>query len=174
MPRATLTRPAPTEYAAHYATYIQHVPEGDIVDTLEHQLGDTLALLAGLSAEQAAHRYAPGKWSIKQVVGHISDAERVFAYRAMRFARNDTTPLPPFDENEYVRNATFDDRALPDLAAEFEAVRRASVCLFRGLDDEALMRRGTASGHEVTPRALANIIAGHERHHTIILRERYL
>lgn len=174
MPHATAIRPQDNEYASHYARYIQHVPDGDIVEMLEHQIADTLALLGGVSAERADHRYAPDKWSIKEVVGHVSDAERVFAYRALRFARNDQTPLPPFDENEFVRNAGFDRRTLPDLAAELEAVRRASVCLFRSLSDEELVRRGVASGHEITPRALAFIIAGHERHHAKLLRERYL
>src|SRR4029077_5181557 len=120
------------------------------------------------------HRYAPGKWSIKEVIGHVSDAERVFSHRALRFARGDRTRLPGFDEKAYTPAGRFDARPLPDLAAELDAVRHATIALFAGLDSEALARRGPANNKEVSVRALAYIIAGHERHHVGILRERYL
>ena len=170
----TLARPEPTEYAPHYGVYISQVPEGDILDLLEHQLADTLALLSGMSEERSRYRYAPGKWSIREVVGHVADSERVLTYRALRFARGDRTPLPSFDENAYVANANFDERPLADLVAELEAVRRATVAFFRGLPTEAFERRGTASGYENSVRGLLYAIAGHERHHARILRERYL
>ena len=167
-------RPAEGESAPYYRTYIDAVPAGDIVRTLQDQIAETSALLAGISEAKAEHRYAPGKWSIKEVVGHLADAERVFAYRALRFARGDATPLASFDENAWVPAAGLDARTLADLAAEFQAVRGASVSLFGSLDDAAAMRRGTASGKEVVVRALAWISAGHERHHARVLRERYL
>jgi len=174
MTAATIPRPDASEYAPYYGTYVSKVPQGDLLLTLERQRQETQALLAGLSDAQALHRYAPGKWSIKEVIGHLSDAERVFSYRALRFAREDRAPLAAFDENAYVPAGRFDARALSDLAAEFDAVRRATITLFRGMDPGAFARRGTASDHEVSVRALAYIIAGHERHHVMILRERYL
>jgi len=119
------------------------------------------------------HRYAPGKWSVKEVVGHVTDAERVFGYRALRIARADTTPMPGFDENAWVPAANFDRRSMPELVAGYQAVRAATVALFSSFDEEALTRRGTANDQEVSVRALAHIMAGHELHHMTILRERY-
>ena len=174
MAQSTIDRPAATEYAPYYERYISRVPDGDLIELLERQLEDTLALLRAVPEERADARYAPGKWSIKEVVGHLSDTERVFAYRALRFARNDPTPLPGFDQDEYVRHGGFDARTLADLAAEFSAVRRATMDVFRYLDRDALSRRGVANGAEVSVRALAYIIAGHERHHGEVLRTRYL
>ena len=170
----TIPHPDSTEYAPHYGTYVSKVPEGDVLHILESQRTETQSMLRGLSDAQALHRYAPGKWSIKEVIGHVSDAERVFAYRALRFARNDQTPLASFEQETFTPAGKFDARSLRDLAAELDAVRGATLALFRGLDGEALVRRGTASGNEVSVRALAYIIAGHERHHVGILRERYL
>jgi hypothetical protein len=167
-------RPAPTEYAAFYAGYIAAVPEGDLLDTLERQLADTTAALASLPESRGSFAYAPGKWSIKQVVGHVADAERVFAYRALRFARGDATPLAAFDENVWAPHAGTERRTLADLLDELRAVRAATLALFRHLPAEAPLRTGTASDREVSVRALAWIITGHERHHLRILRERYL
>jgi DinB family protein len=166
-------RPGATEYAPYYGRYIDKVPEGDLLRTLESQARETQSLLSGLSEAKALHRYAPGKWSIKEVVGHVTDAERVFSYRALRFARADKTALPGFDENAWVPPANFDARSLKDLAAELDAVRRATVALFRGFDAAALARSGTASDNLVSVRAIAWIIAGHERHHVGLLHERY-
>lgn len=174
MTTALATRPLDTEYAPYYGRYISRVPEGDVVRTLETQLAETLALLRAIPEERAGHRYAEGKWTLKEVVGHVSDSERIFAYRALRIGRGDTTPLPGFEQEDYVRGTDFNRRPLADLAAELEAVRRATILLLRGMDDTALARRGTASGYEVTARALAYIIAGHERHHVGVIRERYL
>lgn len=170
---AAVTRPDASEYAPYYGTYVGKVPEGDLLHILEHQHRDTQALLSGLSEAKALHRYAPGKWSVKEVVGHLTDAERVFSYRALRFARGDAKPLQGFDENAWVPAGKFDARPLADLAAEFAAVRRATIALFKSLDAAALERRGVASDNAVSVRALAYIIAGHERHHVSILHERY-
>lgn len=167
-------RPQPEEYPAYYERYVRLVPDGDIVATLERQMEESAAFLAGIGEERAHFRYAPGKWSIKEVVGHVIDAERVFAYRALRFARNDSTPLPGFDENAYVAVAGFDRRPLTELASELRLVRAASIALFASLDDEALARRGTANDREHIARSVPWIIAGHELHHLDVVRKRYI
>ncbi len=165
--------PAAGEYAPYYGKYVEKLPEGDVLVTLQMQAANTAHLLAETAESRGSHRYANGKWSVKEVVGHITDAERIFAYRALRFGRGDATPLAGFDENQYVPAGGFDRRTLADLAAELAMVRAATLALFRGFDAEALLRRGEASGQPVTVRALAAIIAGHERHHVALLRERY-
>lgn len=170
----TFVRPGADEYAPYYERYVSLVPDGDLLATLTRQGGETVALLRSLPDERGMHRYAPEKWSINDVVLHLADAERVFGYRALTFARGDRTPLPSFEHDDWVVVARADGRRLPDLVDEFEQVRKGTLALLRGLDDEAIARRGTASGKEVTARALAWIIAGHERHHVAILRERYL
>ena len=167
-------RPEKNEYASYYDKYVSLVPDADVVETLERQIEDTLALLRGVGEERAGHRYAPGKWSIKEVVGHLIDTERIFAYRALAIARGEQKPLPGMDQNEYMAGANFDARTLADLLDEFERVRRSNVLMLRGLSDEAWSRRGVASDNEVTVRAIAYIIAGHEAHHVQILRTRYL
>jgi hypothetical protein len=167
-------RPASHEYAEWYAKYVARVADGDVVRTLERQITDTVALLRSLPEERGDHRYAPGKWSVRELVGHICDAERVFAYRAMRFARADETPLAGFDENAFVANARFNERTLISLAGELDAVRRATCAFFGHLEPDAWGRHGPANNNQVTVRALAWIIAGHELHHVNILRERYL
>ncbi|HVF88233.1 MAG TPA: DinB family protein [Pyrinomonadaceae bacterium] len=170
----TATRPEATEYAPYYEKYVSLVPAGDIVHTLSHQHVATRALLASIPEDAAFARYEPGKWSIKEVVGHLIDSERVFAYRALRFARGDRTPLPGFEQDDYVRAADFDARPLGDLTAEFLHVRASTVSLYQSLEEEAWRRCGAANSNEVSVRALAYIIAGHEAHHVNILRERYL
>ena len=169
-----IPKPDASEYLAYYGRYIDKVPEGDLLQTLRTQLDETLALVRGLDEEHGGHRYAPGKWSIRTVLGHLIDAERIFAYRALRISRGDPTPLASFDENAYAEMAGSDARTLGDLADEFEHVRLGNIVFFRGLSDEALARRGTASDATVSVRALAWIIAGHEAHHVGLLRERYL
>ena len=169
-----LGRPSPDEYAPFYAGYVKAVPEGELLVLLRDQLSETEALLREFTGARADHRYAPGKWSVKEVVGHMADTERIFAYRALRFARGDRTPLPGFDENDFVHGANFTSRALPEIAGELRSVRMASITLIAGLSEEALMRRGPANNAEVSVRALAWIIAGHERHHARLIRERYL
>lgn len=168
------TVPAASEHAPYYGRYISRVPSGDIIATLEREGEETSRLLNGLSQEQADFRYAPGKWSIKEVIGHLTDAERIFSYRALRFARGDDTPLAGFDENDYAPAGEFGGRSLEDLVADLRAARASTVALFRGLPATAMTRGGEASGARVTVRALAWITAGHELHHVTILRERYL
>jgi uncharacterized damage-inducible protein DinB len=168
------TRPEGSEYAPFYAGYVGHVPGGDIVETLSTQHEGTMALLRGLSEEEGGLRYAPGKWSVREVVGHLIDAERIFTYRALRFARGDDTPLASFDENTYVANAGFDAHPLGSLLDEFEAVRRASVLLFAAMNATEWMRSGVASSNVMTVRALAWVTAGHELHHVGIVKSRYL
>ena len=167
-------RPEANEYAPYYEKYVSLVPDADVVKTLERQGAETLALLRGLDEERGGHRYEPGKWSVKQLVGHVNDGERLFAYRALAFARGDTQPLPGMEQEEWMAGADFDARTLTDLLDEFEAVRASTLHLLRHLSPEAWARRGVASDNEVTVRALAYIIAGHEAHHVGILKERYL
>ncbi|HEV8613315.1 MAG TPA: DinB family protein [Gemmatimonadales bacterium] len=174
MSPARYDRPDPSEYADFYAAYIAAVPEGDLLKLLETQLEETSTLLSGLPEFRANQAYAPGKWTVKEVLGHVSDAERVFAHRALRFARGDATPLPSFDEKTWVPNSGANARTLPDLLEEQRTVREATLALLRHLPADAPTRRGMASGREISVRALAWIIAGHERHHLRILRERYL
>jgi uncharacterized damage-inducible protein DinB len=174
MTTLTINRPDETEYQSYYGKYVSLVRGDDILGTLGSQLPETLALLRGVPESQGNFRYADGKWSVKELVGHMIDAERIFAYRALRFARGDQTPLPGYEQDDYIRHASFDACALGDLAAEFESVRRATLFLLRHLDAAAWTRRGVASESEVSVRALAYIIAGHELHHAGVLRERYL
>jgi hypothetical protein len=169
-----IPRPAPDECVPYFGGYIDEVPPGDVLEILERQMAETQELLRGLTASQAMHRYAPGKWSIKEIVGHLADTERIFTYRALCFSRRERAPLPGFEEDEYVAAARFDARPMSDLARELETVRAATLTLFRGLSDEALVRRGTANAKPYTVRAIAFVIAGHERHHVRVLRERYL
>jgi uncharacterized damage-inducible protein DinB len=167
-------RPAADEYAEFYAGYVGQVPEGSVLDILANGIGDTVGLVAGLTEERGGHRYAPGKWSIKEVIGHLIDAERVFVFRLLCFARGDGTPLPGFEENDFVREGHFDRRPLADLAEEFRLLREANLRLFRSLEPGVLPRRGTANGKEVSVRALLFVMAGHEIHHQKVLQERYL
>lgn len=169
-----MPRPQPTEYAPYYGTYIQLVPDGDINQILARQGDATVAFLSNLSEEQASYRYAPEKWSIKQVVGHVNDTERIFTYRALCFSRGDPTPLPGYDQDAYVANANFDQRSMAHLVAEFQHLRAAHLVLFRSFDEEMLGRRGIANNVEFTVRALLYAIAGHELHHRKIIQERYL
>jgi|SRR5580658_103379 hypothetical protein len=168
-----IAAPDASEYAPYYGKYIALVGGHDIVAALEDQPHDTLALLSDLTDEEGNYRYAPDKWSIKEMLGHLIDAERVFSYRALRFARNDRTPLASFEQDDYVRSGNFADCRLADLIEEFVAVRRATVWLFRQLSAEAWMRCGIASDNPVSVRAVAYIIAGHELHHRRILKEKY-
>lgn len=170
----TATAPDRTEAAEYYFTYINQVGAGDICDILESQKKETLALLRGISEEQSAHRYAPDKWSIRQVVSHLNDCERLFVFRAMWFARGFDSPLPSFDQHTAIAHDGAETRSWADLVDEFEAIRSATVPFFRNLPAEAWSRRGIASDNPFSVRALAYIGAGHVTHHTRILRERYL
>lgn len=168
------TPPHSAEYAPFYAGYIARVANGDILETLKRQQSEMVKLISGLTTEQGAFRYGPGKWSVREVVGHVIDAERIFSYRALRVGRNDKTPLAGFEENEYVANGNFEDRAIADLAADFDHLRTSTIDLFRQFDAEAWQRTGVANAFDVSVRALAWIVAGHELHHREILINRYL
>lgn len=168
------TAPEASEFAPFYATYVGHVPGGDIVETLSTQNETTVALLRAIPEDKGGTRYAPGKWSIREVIGHVTDAERIFTYRALRFSRADATPLASFEENAYIANASFDDRTLASLIDEFEAVRRATVLFFASLNATEWMRIGTASNKPMSVRGVAWVTAGHELHHLGILKSRYL
>ncbi|MFZ0480125.1 MAG: DinB family protein [Terriglobales bacterium] len=171
---ATIGRPEAGEYASFYQNYIAGVQGNDILATLDEQRRQMLLLLSGRSESDGDIRYAPGKWTVKEVVGHICDCERIMSYRALRIGRGDATPLAGFDENAFVANAPFARQPLSDLIEDFIAVRRATLSLFRNLDEAGWSRRGVANNNEVTVRALAYIVAGHELHHRRMLQEKYL
>jgi uncharacterized damage-inducible protein DinB len=165
-------RPASDEHDPYYRRYVDLV-DGELVPALEGGLAAWLPLVRGLDDDRARHRYAPGKWSVKEVLGHVADTERVFAYRALRIGRGDGTPLPGYDQDVFAAGADFDARPLSERIEDLEAVRAATLSLLRGFGAEALARRGTANERAISARALLWIIAGHERHHAAILRERY-
>lgn len=166
-------RPDATEYAPFYAAYVADVPEGDVVAALRESGREIIAALAAVPAARGGHRYAPDKWTVREVIGHLIDAERIFTYRALRLARADATPLPGFEENDYVRSAGSDARPIDHLVEELRVVRDGTVRFFESLPDAAWSRRGVVNGREVSVRALAYITAGHARHHLAVLRERY-
>lgn len=170
----TQRRPEPDEYAEYYEGYIRQVPEGEIVAVLRAQLNEVLAALEGIPAERGDHRYAVGKWSIKELLGHMIDTEWTFTYRALCFARGDEGPLPAMDPDEFVEGANFATRELSDLIDELRHVRSANLTLFASFDDEVLNRRGIASDCWFSVRGILYIIAGHVEHHMGVLRGKYL
>ncbi len=179
VPQASATpllvrRPRPDEVGSYYFGYIDLVPEGDVLGELERGLEQTRALLARLGEARGGHRYAPGKWSVKEIVGHVIDAERVFAYRALRIARGDATPLASFEQDDYVAAAGSDRRRLADLLDELAHLRAANLLFFRSLQPSDWERRGTASDKPFVACAFPFILAGHETHHRHVLAERYL
>lgn len=174
MPHAILTRPDATEYAPYYGKYISLIPAGDLIKLMNEQFERTLATLQKVSETQSLTRYAPGKWSIKEVVGHMVDTERIMSYRALRIGRGDETPIPGFEQDDYVRGANSNARPFREIVEEFQAVRQATLALFSSFDEAALSRRGTASDLPVSARALTHIVAGHERHHMNVLQKEYL
>jgi len=167
-------RPEKSEYFEYYDAYVKLVPEGEITTILEQERQHTLELLKGVTAERAEYRYAPGKWSLKEVLGHVVDMEWVFTYRALSFARGNPAPLPGVDQDAFLANGNLATRDLQDVLTEFSHLRNADTRLFASLDDATLDRRGTASGYEFSVRALLYIIAGHQIHHLRVLRDRYL
>ncbi|MGI8638548.1 MAG: DinB family protein [Pyrinomonadaceae bacterium] len=169
-----MNRPEKEEYAGYYETYVSLVAEIDIVSALENQISELQNLFAAIPEQKSSYAYAEGKWSIKQLIGHLIDGERVFSYRALRISRNDKTPLAGFEEKSYIANSNFSNAELADLTKEFSLLRGSNVLFFKNLNDEAWLRTGTASDAEVSVRALAYIMVGHVRHHANILRERYL
>src|ERR1700682_3281374 len=168
-------RPDPAEYAPNFQGYIDRANSADdIIAALTTQTGELRALVGGLDDAAAGHRYAEGKWTIREVIGHVTDAERVFGYRAMCIARGETTSLPGFDENVYAAHSPADARTLVDPLAEFTELRSANVRMLRALTPESWTRGGTANGKPVTARAIAYVMLGHGRHHIAVLGERYL
>jgi uncharacterized damage-inducible protein DinB len=172
-PTLVIARPQAGEYAPYYERYISLIQENDILATLDRQRRETVLLLSGLSEEQGDFRYAPDKWSAKQVLGHVCDTERVFAYRALRIARGDATPMEGFEQDDYVKNGPFARHSIAEVIEDYIAVRRATISLLRSLEEAAWSRRGIANKNEVTVRAIAYMIAGHEVHHRRILQEKY-
>ncbi|MDB4918694.1 DinB family protein [Mucilaginibacter sp.] len=168
-----INRPIPDEYSAYAARYLDLVGNDPILEILERQKEESYNLFTSLSADKASYTYAEGKWTIKQVVGHMADTERVFAYRALVFSRESIT-LPGFDQDVYMEQATFNSRPLEDLANELKTVRESSLYLFRSLTEQQSTQKGIASGSPFSVRAYAYMIAGHEMHHMKILKERYL
>jgi len=168
-----MKRPEAGEFAEYYGKYIAKVPSADVVGTLESERQQMSRLLAGRSERDGNFRYAPDKWTIKEIVGHVTDGERIFTYRALRIGRGDETPLASFEQDEYVKSGNFAARTLADLVEEFDSVRSASISLFRSFDEAAWGRRGVASQKPVTARALGFITAGHQIHHRMILEESY-
>jgi hypothetical protein len=167
------SKPAPDEYAPYYDKYVSLISDGDILATLEKQPSAIASLLSTRKEADGDLRYAPGKWSVKEVLGHVIDTERIFSYRALRIARNDRTPMEGFEQDDYVKYGPFAQCSLATLVEEFKSVRLATLSLFRGLDEAAWVRRGVANKNQVSVRAIAYIIAGHETHHKKILQEKY-
>ena len=169
----SLSRPLPGEFDPAYGAYLAEAPEGDVLALLEAQGREIQALYGGLGKGQGNHRYAPGKWSLKDLLLHLTDAERIFAYRCLRIGRGDETPLPGFDEEAFATAGQADARTVGDLLGEFLAVRQASLTLFRGLPPEAWTRRGTTNGRVITARCVPFLCLGHAAHHLAVIRERY-
>lgn len=170
----TITRPEMAEYPAYYETYISKVDGDDLLSLLIEGKEDLIALLSDLPADKHDYRYDLGKWSVKEVLGHLIDAERIFAYRALRFARKDATPLAGFEENDYVPESNAANRTMEDLLEEYGAVRDASITLFASFTPEMTLRSGIANQKPITVRAIGYIIAGHQLHHLGVIAERYL
>lgn len=168
-----MNRPGPDEFAPYYQRYIDTV-DNDVIDELETQATSFTDFIRSVPDGKADYAYAEGKWTIKELLGHVIDTERIMTYRALRFSRNDLQPLPGFEENQYVGNARFGERTLADLAEEFNVLRRANLHFFRSLNEAELERKGVASGQPMSVRALLFVIAGHVHHHRRILAERYL
>ena len=169
-----MNRPTETEYAPYFQSYIDQVSESDILPVLRSQMDELDVLLERVEPHQETFRYAPGKWSIREIVGHLIDGERVFGYRAFCVARGEKQNLPGFDQDDYVLTAPYDRIELEDLVSELRLIRLGNIAMFRTLDEESWSRVGTANENQVTVRAIAFIMAGHVRHHMSVLRERYL
>jgi uncharacterized damage-inducible protein DinB len=167
-----ISKPKPDEYSPFASVYVNLVPDANVIALLEQQMVSSYELFSNLTPEQAAYAYAPGKWTVKQALGHMIDTERTFAYRAMVFSRNNME-LPGFDQDVYVNNTDFNGRTIQDLAAEFKAVRQSNLYMVKAFSDEQLLRTGVASNSLFTVRAFVYMLAGHELHHLHIFKERY-
>lgn len=167
-------RPSKSEYAHYYADYVANVPKGNIVDILNAQMHESYTFFNSIPGDKAFSSYKEGKWTVKQVIGHLIETERVFAYRALAFSRRDPNPLPSMDQDSYVKYSNYNSRTISNLANEYLAVRIATTHLFQNMTKEMISLKGTASGFEFTVRSLPFIIAGHELHHLHVIREKYL
>jgi len=174
MSTVMMKRPQPNEYAAYYEKYVGGIPETDILSVLRTQRDSTLRFLKDIPAGKLDYAYAPGKWTLREVFGHVLDMEWVFAARALHFARGVTEPLPGVEQDDFMKVVNFGALPWESMLEQYRLLRSAAILLFEGFDEAAWGRVGVASGHPVTPRALAYIIAGHERHHLGVIRERYL
>jgi hypothetical protein len=173
MTTATIGRPEAGEYAPYYDRYISLIQGENILEILDEQRRQFVLMMSGRSEDDGNFRYAPGKWTVKELIGHINDTERIFTYRALRIARGDQTPIEGFEQDDYVRNADFNARSLEEMVEDYIAIRRATLSLLRNLQPEAWTRKGIANNNEVTVRAIAYTLAGHDLHHRRILEERY-
>jgi len=173
MKHKQIEKPQAGEYAPYFQHYLDSAPNDNVLEYLENQMSNTLSLLSTIDDTQGLYSYAEGKWSIKELLGHVIDTERIFCYRALRFARKDKTPLPGFDQDDYVKNANFNDQSLNRLKTDYELVRKNTVNLFNGFTDEMLVQSGISNNVKLTVRSIPYILAGHEAHHIKILHERY-
>jgi hypothetical protein len=169
-----IAKPGNTEYPSYYHTYIGKVPYNDLIIALKTSGSEFADFIRSVPADKLSYRYADGKWTIKEIIGHIIDAERVFTYRAMRFSRNDKTALPGFDENIYVPESRASERTITELIEEYEAVRASSIAFFTSITPQMAERTGICNGNEISVRAFGFIIPGHEIHHMQVIKERYL
>jgi hypothetical protein len=168
-----ISKPGVDEFAPYYLTYVSLVPEEEVLPSLQSQIGVLQKVIASVPPGRETYRYGPGKWSIREVLGHIIDAERVFGYRAFCITRGEQASLPSFDQNQYVAISQYDTRPLPELFAEFDLVRRSNLAFMNGLNEETTKRKGIASNNPITVRAIAYILVGHVRHHVNILDRSY-
>lgn len=162
------------EYSGHFGTYLKQAGDGKLIEELEISLHEFIRFVQNIPMDKFDYRYAEGKWTIKEIIQHVLDTERIFAYRALRFSRNDKTPLPSFEEQDYADNSDANSRSIQELLTEFSAVRHSNLLFYKSLSDEQLKRIGTASGNQISVRALGFVIIGHQKHHQKVFEERYL
>lgn len=162
------------EYSGHFGTYIKQAGDGKLIEELEISLHEFIRFVQNIPMYKFDYRYAEGKWTIKDIIQHIMDSERIFAYRALRFSRNDQTPLPSFEENDYAINTDAGSRSIQDLLTEFSALRHSTLLFYKSLSEDQLKRIGTASGNQISVRALGFVMIGHQKHHQKVFEERYL
>ncbi len=169
-----ITKPQSSELTDYYKSYLKYIPETDLLQTMEELSGITAHFLSGISDDDSQTTYAPGKWQVKEVIGHLCDTERILVYRALRFARKDETPLTGFEENDYVKNANFKTRSWSSIREEKRILSEGTLHFFKSLDPQNFDLQGTANGNKVSVRSILFFIIAHERHHLQVIKERYL
>jgi len=162
------------EYSGNFGTYIKEAGEGKLIEELEISLHEFIRFVQNIPMDKFDYRYAEGKWTIKDIIQHLMDAERIFVYRALRFSRNDKTPLPGFEEDDYANSTNSNSRSIQDLLTEFSALRHSTLLFYKSLSEEQLKAIGTASNNQISTRALGFVIIGHQKHHQKVFEERYL